>query len=212
HAGVDGSPRTRQRGSARVPHRRRVAGDRGARRNRSLDVGLRRGDDSAHPAARSGPGRVRRRRSARLDREPPPERASLHHVLDEVRAEVAHLASQRADTLTALATATSALDERVRASVQAAGAGDDGSAAAAAADAGELRQERRSLLDDLDVLDQTVRDTIDTLREAGLDPCDAETDVPIALLPLRIETRFSADGAVLRVRAYPDDAHVDRLA
>ena len=35
--------------------------------------------------------------------------------------------------------------------------------------------------------------------------------VPLLLLPIRIETRSDGDGALLRVRCYPDDIHVDRL-
>jgi hypothetical protein len=34
---------------------------------------------------------------------------------------------------------------------------------------------------------------------------------PVALLPLRLETRYSADGSTLRVRIFPDDIHVDAL-
>jgi hypothetical protein len=34
---------------------------------------------------------------------------------------------------------------------------------------------------------------------------------PVVLLPLRLETRYSLDRTVLRVRIYPDDIHVDAL-
>jgi hypothetical protein len=34
---------------------------------------------------------------------------------------------------------------------------------------------------------------------------------PVVLLPLRLETRYSTDGTVLRVRIFPDDIHVDAL-
>jgi hypothetical protein len=38
---------------------------------------------------------------------------------------------------------------------------------------------------------------------------DIDPAVPVLLLPVRIETRSDDDGAVLRVRIYPDDIHVD---
>lgn len=40
---------------------------------------------------------------------------------------------------------------------------------------------------------------------------EARADVPIVLLPVRIETRYTDDGAQLRVRIYPDSAHVEAL-
>jgi hypothetical protein len=43
------------------------------------------------------------------------------------------------------------------------------------------------------------------------DPLDAPSDIPLVLLPIRIETRFSADQRQLRVRMYPDEIHFDRL-
>ncbi|NKE48599.1 hypothetical protein HB662_27775 [Roseomonas frigidaquae] len=46
---------------------------------------------------------------------------------------------------------------------------------------------------------------------ARIDPCDADPAVPLLLLPVRIETRYTADRTALRVRLFPDDVHVDRL-
>src|SRR5688572_13034212 len=43
------------------------------------------------------------------------------------------------------------------------------------------------------------------------DPCDADPAVPLLLLPVRVETRFTTDKASLRVRVYPDDVHIDQL-
>ena len=45
----------------------------------------------------------------------------------------------------------------------------------------------------------------------ALDPCDASPQVPLVLLPVRVETRQSADGRTLRVRITPDEIHVDTL-
>ncbi len=45
----------------------------------------------------------------------------------------------------------------------------------------------------------------------NLDACDADPTVPLLLLPVRLETRYSADGTTLRIRIFPDDIHVDQL-
>ena len=42
------------------------------------------------------------------------------------------------------------------------------------------------------------------------DPNDAPADVPLVLLPVRLETRYAADGQ-LQVRIYPDEIHLERL-
>ena len=44
-----------------------------------------------------------------------------------------------------------------------------------------------------------------------IDPCAVESDTPLILLPLRVETRYTADRKHLRVRIYPDTIHIDRL-
>ncbi|HVJ72542.1 MAG TPA: hypothetical protein VNB03_00770 [Casimicrobiaceae bacterium] len=44
-----------------------------------------------------------------------------------------------------------------------------------------------------------------------VDPCDAEPGIPLALFPVRLETRYTDDRAALRIRIYPDDIHVDAL-
>lgn len=50
---------------------------------------------------------------------------------------------------------------------------------------------------------------VDRLRQH--DSCDAPADVPLLLVPVRIETRFNAAASALRIRIYPDEIHVDRL-
>ena len=45
----------------------------------------------------------------------------------------------------------------------------------------------------------------------ALDACDASPQVPLVLLPVRVETRLAPDGRTLRVRITPDEIHVDTL-
>ena len=54
-----------------------------------------------------------------------------------------------------------------------------------------------------------VRDLLEGDGEVELDGVDAS--IPIALLPVRLETRFDGppDAPVMKVRIYPDDAHID---
>src|SRR5205823_5435527 len=59
-------------------------------------------------------------------------------------------------------------------------------------------------------LDDEVRDALGR-GIFRLDPGDADAAVPLLLLPVRLETRFTDDGAALRVRIYPDDVHIDAL-
>ncbi|MEP6491825.1 MAG: hypothetical protein ABJF01_04065 [bacterium] len=57
-----------------------------------------------------------------------------------------------------------------------------------------------------------VTDTLrDVLNRIALDPGDADPGYPLMLLPVRVETRYTADGTSLRVRIYPDDIHIDAL-
>lgn len=51
----------------------------------------------------------------------------------------------------------------------------------------------------------------DILNGMGMDAGDADATVPLMLLPVRLETRYSDDRASLRVRIYPDDVHIDAL-
>lgn len=55
-----------------------------------------------------------------------------------------------------------------------------------------------------------LRDRLDQLARMEL---DAPAEVPLLLFPVRLETRFTGQGArqqpVLRVRIYPDDIHMD---
>ncbi|MCZ2264165.1 hypothetical protein, partial [Isoptericola sp. QY 916] len=80
--------------------------------------------------------------------------------------------------------------------------------------AAELARERTRLVAeasgrlrfaDLAAVDRRVADVLATLA----DPLDAAPDVPLVLLPVRVETKLR--GQVLRVRVAPDTIHVDSL-
>jgi hypothetical protein len=128
--------------------------------------------------------------------------------LDALRSTALEVAGQRAQILsTAADLATQADLQREAARVAALG-GDAGGYNTATADATALFAQRRGELTGLTAADAQLAQAIAAL--AG-DPCDLEPDVPLALLPVRLETRYTTDGASLRVRMFPDDIHVDRL-
>ncbi|MBG6058202.1 hypothetical protein IWX89_001644 [Cryobacterium sp. MP_M3] len=59
-------------------------------------------------------------------------------------------------------------------------------------------------------LDDDLREIIGGLRDR-LDPCDASPEVPLVLLPVRIESKLTPGTSTLRVRISPDEAHIDSL-
>ena len=66
---------------------------------------------------------------------------------------------------------------------------------------------RRRQLGELDV---ELGDLLDGIFHR-IDPCDASPDVPLVLLPVRIETKLRPGTSTLRVRITPDEIHVDSL-
>ncbi|KQX08245.1 MULTISPECIES: hypothetical protein [unclassified Leifsonia] len=68
----------------------------------------------------------------------------------------------------------------------------------------------RGLRGDILKLDGDLREIIGGLRER-LDPCDASPEVPLVLLPVRIESKLAPGTSTLRVRISPDEAHIDSL-
>lgn len=72
-----------------------------------------------------------------------------------------------------------------------------------------LTEKVTSARNDRAAFDRDHAALVDRLRQH--DSCDAPADVPLLLLPVRIETRFNAAGSALRIRIYPDEIHVDRL-
>ena len=69
---------------------------------------------------------------------------------------------------------------------------------------------RRDHAEEIFSAEERVREILGRLG-ARIDPCDADPTVPLALLPVRLETRYTEDGAALRIRIFPDDIHVDQL-
>ena len=88
--------------------------------------------------------------------------------------------------------------------------GETASAEELRAEQKRLTAERRKRFAQLTRLDDEVRDALGR-GIFRLDPGDADPAVPLLLLPVRLETRFTDDGAALRVRIYPDDVHIDAL-
>jgi hypothetical protein len=58
--------------------------------------------------------------------------------------------------------------------------------------------------------EKRVREILGRLGDR-IDPCDADPTVPLVLLPVRLETRYTEDGTALRIRIFPDDIHIDQL-
>ena len=79
---------------------------------------------------------------------------------------------------------------------------------AAAARIRDLVEERSATARALDALHEDLRDRLDNLLHADL---ALEAAAPLVLLPVRVETRSTADGARLRVRIFHDALHVEAL-
>lgn len=131
-------------------------------------------------------------------------------ILDDARAAISKSLDQRRALIAATALQTAEITSHTTAAQRAAAAGDAATAQAEAAKADALRKSRSASSDRMVAIDQSIRDQINQLGRF-IDPCDCEADVPLALFPVRIETRFAAQGGILKVRIFPDDIHVDQL-
>src|SRR5262249_21350663 len=80
--------------------------------------------------------------------------------------------------------------------------------AAATAQINQITAARNADLAKLALAHKKLRGIGDLI--VNVDPCDADPSIPLLLLPVRIETRFTRDGKSLRVRVYPDDIHLDQ--
>ena len=115
------------------------------------------------------------------------------------------------DTLAAAVAAQTAqiaaLDSQIAALNQ---AGDQQSADALRAQVAQLRADRTQQQSGYQAIDRAWAAAIGVFLQ-NLDPCDADPALPLLLLPVRLETRYTADGKTLRIRIFPDDVHVDQL-
>jgi hypothetical protein len=92
--------------------------------------------------------------------------------------------------------------------------------AAARARVAALNDERRRLVAsstrervrfaDLGRFDAGIVEVLAGLRDR-IDPCDASAEVPLVLLPVRVETKVAPGTSTLRVRITPDEVHLDAL-
>jgi hypothetical protein len=128
--------------------------------------------------------------------------------LGDLRAQARQLAQQRATAVTEAVGLSTQADAQRTAATDAAALGDSTAFSAATDAATQLFGQRRSVLGTIAEVDGELAKLVAALEG---DPCDLESDLPLALLPVRLETRYSADGTTLRVRIFPDDVHVDRL-
>jgi hypothetical protein len=127
---------------------------------------------------------------------------------DDLRLQTVQLGAARIQAVTDAASLAAQADAAQAAATQAAAVGDQAGYAAALATSSDLHQARRDRLGSISAVDSDLAGLLHAL--AG-DPCDLEADVPLALLPVRLETRYSPDKTSLLVRIFPDDVHLDRL-
>ena len=129
-------------------------------------------------------------------------------ALDDLRSAAAQAREQRAALARDLGLATSDVDLRAAELREAQALGDTSSAGTAQAALDDARRTRRGLLGRLGDADDAW---LSVLAGFVADPCDVEADVPLVLLPVRLETRYADGGATLKVRIFPDEIHLDRL-
>jgi hypothetical protein len=132
-------------------------------------------------------------------------------VVQQVRSAVKALGADADQTLSDLGDATEAVTAAADDARRLAALGQDSAAAAALVDADKARAARRTVADRMSAIEASVVEQVQQLVAAEIDPCLAESDIPLLLLPVRIETRYTDDRTALRVRIYPDDIHVDKL-
>jgi len=127
---------------------------------------------------------------------------------NDLRLQAVQLGATRLQAVTDAASLAAQADAAQVTADQAAAIGDRTAYAAALATSSDLHQARRDRLGSISAVDSDLAGLLHALTG---DPCDLEADVPLALLPVRLETRYSPDKTLLLVRIFPDDVHLDRL-
>jgi hypothetical protein len=135
----------------------------------------------------------------------PPVR--LPDTLIAARQQLADLTSRRDAALKQAADSLADINAQRAAIAARQAAGDTNGAATATSQLAAANDRRRQLLASAADFGRRIVGVVGQVAAGDL---QAESDVPIALLPVRIETRSTAGRAQLRVRIYPDDIHVDQ--
>jgi hypothetical protein len=128
-------------------------------------------------------------------------------IADLIRAreEAVRLEARLADNSVGLREATARLDELGRTGATAA------ERRRAEREIASLREERDAIAAERGerlTLADTIRDELVLVRPLEDSVAELAADVPVVLLPVRIETRFSGDRRRLRIRVFPDSIHV----
>jgi hypothetical protein len=132
--------------------------------------------------------------------------------LNQWRRDVARQIAEQDEVARAIARHTAEIDAQDAKGARLAALGDVEGAGAVRAARERLAAERAERLVELGRFNDRLRDVLDRGPiEFALDPGDADPAVPLALFPVRLETRFTPDGTELRVRVFPDDIHIDSL-
>jgi hypothetical protein len=128
--------------------------------------------------------------------------------LERIREEAKGAAAQREQIASQIAgVAANLAAERARLTAARA-AGDEGAAMAATEAIAQLTEVRKGHVSELGRLHDDLALNLDDLLGADI---ELEGGVPLALLPVRIEVRSTADQASLRVRIFHDAIHVEML-
>lgn len=125
-----------------------------------------------------------------------------------IRQAVSQASSERERLTTQLAATTGQL-AAARAALTALQAGSNRAEVdAARARIRRLVDERATIAGALGALQEDLRGALDNILHADL---ALEGNVPLVLLPVRVETRSAEDGAALRVRIFHDALHIESL-